>query len=44
MRIRNIILAVCLAVLVPGTAAAKKPTQPAPTPEPGCDILVSDVI
>jgi hypothetical protein len=44
MRIRNIILAVCLAVLVPGMAAAKKPTQPAPTPEPGCDILVSDVI
>jgi hypothetical protein len=41
MRIRNIILAVCLAVLVPGTASAKRPQA---TPEPGCDILVDNVV
>ena len=44
MRIRNLILAICLVALVPGMAAAKKPAKPAPTPEPGCDILVADVI
>ncbi len=41
MRIRNIILAVCLAALMPGLANAKRPQ---PTPEPGCSIAVSQYI
>jgi len=41
MRIRNIILAICLAVLMPGMAAAKRPQA---APEPGCDILVDKVV
>ena len=41
MRIRNIILAICLAALVPGMAAAKRPQA---APEPGCDILVDKVV
>jgi hypothetical protein len=41
MRIRNLILVICLVALVPGMASAKRPQT---TTETGCDILVSNVL